>query len=151
MRHASSRRLAACLECLDGGLGHGPGGVGCRERPNVDALGRREQAATRHHLRVAGAARHRVEAHVRARPRAGRQEAAGRQQLHDSGGVVVGVGKPRAEDPIARGRAAHHRGHHRLRATVDELDDATVARHHGFDRLERAPDRRRLPAPRCAQ
>ena len=143
-----ARRLAAGAEGLDRRLGHRPGGIGRRERTLVELLRRGEQAATRDHVRVAGAAGRRVESDVRPRARAGWQQAPGRQQLHDSGGVVVGIGESRAEHAVAGGRAAHHRRDDRLRPAVDELDDPAVAGHDRLDRLERAPDRGGLPAPR---
>ena len=79
-----------------------PRRVGRRERPVLDALGRREEAAARDDVRIARPARHGSSptfARVRG---AGWQASAGREQLDDRGDVLVGVGQPRREEPDSR-------------------------------------------------
>ena len=71
-----ARRLAPGAQRLDRDLGHGPRGVGGRERPPVEPLGRREQAGRRDEVRVAGAPGHRLEPDVGAGARSRRQDAA---------------------------------------------------------------------------
>ncbi len=70
-------RLSPGAQGLDRRLGHGPRRVGARERTLVEPLRRGEQAAARDQVRIAGAAGHRIQAHV-ARGCAGRA-AAGRR------------------------------------------------------------------------
>ncbi len=53
-------------------------------------------------------------------------------------------------DAIAGRRPADHRGDHRLRAAVDELDDPPVAGHRRLDGLESPPDRGRPASSRAA-
>ena len=142
-------RLAAGLERLDGDLGHGPGHLGGRERPPVEAFGRDEQTRARDDLRVAGAARQDVERDVGPRPRAGRHRRPRRDQLDESGELVVAVLEPGADEPETRPDAAERRGHERLGpAAVDEEDDPAVARERRLDRRQRPAERGRLPAPR---
>ncbi len=143
-----ARRLAPGAQRLDRDLGHGPRGVGGGERPPVEPLGRREQAGRRDEVRVAGAPGHRLEADVGAGARSGREDAPGRQQLDDRRRVLVGVGQPRGEQPVAGRRSAHHGRDDRLGTAVDQLDDPAVAGHDRLDRLERPADRGSLPAPR---
>ena len=125
-----ARRLAARLERLDRGLGHGPGGLRGGERPPVDPLGRREQAArpgtTSGSPAPPGTGSRPTLPRVRApggsRPRGWSSSTTG-------GRRVVGVGQPRAEQPVAGGRGAEHGRDERLDAAVDELDDPSVAGH----------------------
>ena len=143
-------RLAAGLEDLDGGVGDGSGGLGRRERPAVDALRRREQATTRDEVRVAGAAG-RVERRRCPGPRAGRRRTA-----------PGGTNSTSRRSPRPRRRAAPRRGgsrrrRHRApprrglrRRPIEEEDDPAVAGEVRRDRLERPPERGRLPAPRRA-
>ena len=148
---ARSGRARPFAERLDRDLGHRPGRIRRRERPLVEPLRGAEQAGRGDDVGVPGPTRQRIEADVRARPGAGRQASARRDQLHDRGGIVVGVGEPSADQPVAGGRPTEHGRDDRLRPGVDELDDPAVAGHRRLDGLERTGDGGRLPAPRHAQ
>ena len=81
----------------------------------------------------------------------GGSRAPGRDQLDDRGGIVVGVGEPRADEAVAGGGPAEHGRDDRLRPAFDELDDPAVACHRRLDRLEGTGNGGRLPAPRHPQ
>ena len=67
------------------------------------------------------------EGDVRAGPGDGRQDGAGRQQLHAPEGLVVAVAEPRREQPEAGLDATERRPDEGLGPTVDEEHDPAVA------------------------
>ena len=81
----------------------------------------------------------------------GGRRAPGRDQLHDRGGIVVGVGEPSADEAVAGGGPTEHGRDDRLRPGFDDLDDPAVACHRRLDGLEGSGNGGRLPAPRHPQ
>ena len=68
-----------------------------------------------------------------------------------AGGIVVGVGQPCAEQPVAGGRPAEDGRDDRLRPAVDELDDPAVAGERGSTASRARAIEVAWPAPRDAQ
>ena len=119
------------------------------ERAAVEPLGRREQAATRDDVRVAGAARDVGQGDVRPGPRPDRDRRPGRDELDGAADLLARLGQPRPDEPVAGGDPAERGRDEALRAArLEEEDGSAVAREERRGGVERAPDRRRLPAPR---
>ena len=94
-------RLAPRLEDLDGGVRDGPRDIGLGRPDAIEPLGRREQAAARDQVGVAGAAREMRQVHVGPGPWPDRDRRARWHELDRPADLLAGLGQSRAHQPIA--------------------------------------------------